>query len=414
MLALLMLLGIALSVFVYNMIDPAQASARREARTEAALRDVKDALIGWSVARTSPTDGLNARPGELPCPDINPLDGFEDGNCVAGALGRVPWKTLGIPEPKDETGELLWYTIAGPLRIWNTNPNPINSDTQGNLTVYQNSVATSLTTEAVAIVFAPGAALGNQNRDPAAVDTCPTTGTLIARNRCAANYLETAATVNNATLGGPFISTQSSGAFNDKLLVLTSADLMPVVERRVAIELRKLLQDYKANTACACTNLGGTAGCYPYADLSDGFSDAAPFFPGNENNRGRIPALGAAPFDWGTSPCASPVPSIPAWFVNNDWRLVVYYSAGQNFLGPGACVTCVDPTLTVNGVAGSEAVVLTPGPLLSAAPRAPVPTNDPTYWQYYFPNDSANYDLNDIYVTPSATAYARDRIYTIP
>jgi len=115
-LALLMILGIAFSVFVYNMVDPAQASARRAARTEAALQEVKEALIGWSAQRTTTVALPNARPGELPCPDINPLDGFEDGSCVAGALGRVPWKTLGIPEPRDEAGETLWYAIAGPFR----------------------------------------------------------------------------------------------------------------------------------------------------------------------------------------------------------------------------------------------------------------------------------------------------------
>ena len=108
MLALLLLLGIAVSVFVYNMVDPTHAATRREARTQATMREVREALIGWSAARTSPTDGVNARPGELPCPDINPLDGFEDGSCVAGAIGRVPWRTLGIPEPKDEAGETLW------------------------------------------------------------------------------------------------------------------------------------------------------------------------------------------------------------------------------------------------------------------------------------------------------------------
>jgi hypothetical protein len=411
LLGLLVLLGIAGSVFVYNLIDPAQASARHEARTEVTLREVRDALIGWSAQRT-PTVALpNARPGELPCPDINPLDGFEDGNCAAGALGRVPWKTLGIPEPKDEAGETLWYAIAGPFRIWNTNPNPINSDTKGNLTVYENSSVTSLTTEAVATIFAAGAPLGTQNRD-ATVVVCPTTGTSIARNLCAANYLETAATVNNATIGGPFISAQSSGTFNDRLLVVTTADLMPVVEHRVGLEVRKLLQDYKINTACACTNLGGTSGCYPYADLSDGSSDADPFNPGEGRNRGRIPALGAAPYDWGTSPCGATL-TIPAWFVNNDWRLVVYYSAGRNFLGPGACTSCVDTTLTVNGAAGGEVVIFTPGPLLGAAPRAPVPLDDSTYWQYYLA-DSANSDLNDVYANPSSNAYTRNRLYSIP
>ena len=104
MLVLLVMLGFAFSLLAYNMVDPARAKEHRDARTQTTMREVRDALIGWSAARTSPADGVNARPGELPCPDINPLDGFEDGNCVAGAIGRVPWRTLGIPEPVDEIG----------------------------------------------------------------------------------------------------------------------------------------------------------------------------------------------------------------------------------------------------------------------------------------------------------------------
>jgi hypothetical protein len=76
----------------------------------------------------------------------------------------------------------------------------------------------------------------------------------------------------------------------------------------------------------------------------------------------------------------------------------------------------VDLTLTVTGdvVPTKEVVILMPGPLLGVAPRAPVPLNDSTYWQYYF-EDPANQDFaDDVYATPSSTAYTRDRIFTIP
>jgi hypothetical protein len=107
------------------------------------------------------------------------------------------------------------------------------------------------------------------------------------------------------------------------------------------------------------------------------------------------------------------VPTLPGWFVNNDWRLVVYYSAEQNYLGPGVCSTCTASTLTV-GATSKEVVILMPGPLLGVPPRAPVPLNDSTYWQYYF-EDPANQDFaDDVYATPSSTAYTRDRIFTIP
>jgi len=41
--------------------------------------------------------------------------------------------------------------------------------------------------------------------------------------------------------------------------------------------------------------------------------------------------------------------------------------------------------------------------------------NDLTYWSYYFDDDWENRDKgNDLFVTPTSTAYTRDRIYTIP
>ena len=413
--ALLVIVGFGALLFNSTALVSNSIANQQAKNAEIELAKVRDALIGWSASRTPPLGGANARPGDLPCPDMN-NDGFEDGSCVAGAIGRMPWKTLNIPEPKDSSAETLWYAIAGPFRNYNMNTASINSDTVGNLTLYVGSSATTLTSQAIAVIFSPGASLGAQNRDPSTNALCATTGTTIARNLCAANYLEATGGGNNAQTGGPFIQAQSSGTFNDRPLVITNADLMPVVEPRVARELRTILQNYKANTACACTNLGGTAGCYPWADLSNGTSDAPPYDIGQGNNRGRVPALGASPYNWGANPCGSAVPTLPSWFVDNDWRLVVYYSAGRNFLGPGACTTCADPTLTVTGdaVPMKEVVILMPGPLLGAPPRAPVPLDDSTYWQYYF-EDAANRDFaNDFYIIPTSTAYTRDRIFAIP
>ena len=413
--ALLIIVGFGALLFNSTSLFSNSSADQQTENVEIELTKVRDALIGWSASRTPPVGGANARPGDLPCPDMN-NDGFEDGSCVAGAIGRIPWKTLNVPEPKDSSAETLWYAIAGPFRNYNMNSAPINSDTLGDLTLYLGSTATTLTSQAIAIIFAPGASLGTQNRSTTTTALCATTGTTITRNLCAANYLEATGGGNNAQIGGPFIQAQSSGTFNDRLLVISNAELMPVVEQRVARELRTILQNYKANTACACTNLGGTAGCYPWADLSNGTSDAPPYDIGQGRNRGRIPALGASPYNWGANPCGTAVPTLPTWFVDSDWRLVVYYSAARNFLGPGSCTTCVDSMLTVTGdvVPTKEVVILMPGPLLGVPPRAPVPLDDSTYWQYYF-EDPANRDFaNDIYVTPTSTAYTRDRIVAIP
>ena len=412
MLLVVMLIGMAAALLVYGMVDTDSLVLQRNNNVAAAFDQAKQALIGRAVVDQN-------RPGSLPCPDIDNdgvltlnVDYFSGGVC-ARLIGRLPWRTLGLPDLRDDAGERLWYALSNVFSD-NAATGPLNSDTQGNRTVYRDSTAVTLTSQAVAVIFAPGTTLAGQIRDGSAV-MCSTTGTTIARTLCAANYLEAAGGANNATVAGPYIAASRSATYNDQLFVITTSELIPPVEQRVALELRSILQTYKANTACACTNLGGTPGCYPWADLANGYSDADPWDPGGGGNRGRIPALGAAPRDWGTNPCGSPVPTLPSWFVNNDWRLVVYYSAGRNFLGPDPCATCVDSTLTVDGVAGKQVVILMPGPLLGTPPRSPVPMSDLTYWSYYFDDDWENRDnVNDLFVTPTSTAYTRDRIYTIP
>ena len=275
--SLLVIVGFGALLFNSTTLVSNSIANQQSKNVEIELAKVRDALIGWSASRTPPVGGVDARPGDLPCPDINPLDGYEDGTCVAGALGRTPWKTLGIPEPKDAAGETLWYAIAGPFRKYNPSipltTVPITSDTLGNITVYQNSTATTLTTQAAAVIFAPGAALGTQDRSTTGTMACTAPLGTYTRNLCASNYLETWDSTNNATINGPFIQAQLSAAFNDRLLVITNADLMPVVEQRVAREMMALLNGYyDAN------------GIYPWADLSNGDSNGAP----DGYNRGRL------------------------------------------------------------------------------------------------------------------------------
>jgi hypothetical protein len=384
------LVGMVAALLVYGMIDTTSAALRRDQNTAATMAEVKRAFIGWSVQRSdSPAD---ARPGELPCPDMN-NDGFEDGaSCGPGAIGRVPWKSLGIREPKDEAGETLWYAIAGPFRIWTLNANPINSDTKGNITVYRDSTAAVVSAEAVAVIFAPGATLGAQNRDSVATALCPTTGTTIARNLCAANYLETAATVNNSTTNGPFILAPGSETFNDKVMVITTADLIPVIEMRVARHMLALLQSYR-------TAGGNSCDCFTWGDNdfnNEGDDDVF---------RGWLPLNEGDPLDWGPDLGIT----VPPWLNQNQWWKVVYYA-----LAPIESQNKSGGTLTVDGASGTHVVLITSGPTPPGASR---PVNAPgsaAYWAEYL-QDAENADhSNNVYVRPTSTTYVRNRLYTIP
>ena len=359
MLLVVMLFGMAAALLVYGMVDTTSLAAQRDKVTAAALAQAKQALIGRAVSDDN-------RPGSLPCPDTD-NDGSAElmvGNDCPSYIGRLPWKTLGLADLRDSDGERLWYALSNNFRDDNS-AEPINSDTKGNRTVYHGSTALVFTAEAVAVIFAPGAPFGAQIRDAANANN-------------SANYLDTTGGVNNAIAGGPFISAQVSATFNDRLLVVTTADLMPVVEQRVAREMLTLLQSYRAASACAC---------YPWA--ANDFNDDSI----TDRTRGGVPIDGALPETWGKG-------TVPSWIQNNQWGKKFYYAVAPIETASHSPAT----TLTVNA-ASKNLVLITTGPAGASRPSLNLPD---------YLDDAENSNNDDIFQTPSSTAYARDRLYTIP
>ncbi|MCL6650524.1 MAG: hypothetical protein K6U89_19680, partial [Chloroflexi bacterium] len=253
-----LLVAVGVGLFAYRGAVSVSFTAQQDERTMRALLEAREGLLGRAAADQN-------RPGSLPCPDVDDdgkltlnVDFFSGGVC-ASLIGRLPWRTLGLPDLRDGAGERLWYALSERFSD-NTTVGPINNDTKGNRTVYLGSTWTTLTAEAVSVIFAPGARLEGQVRDTT-VAPCPTTGTNIPRNLCPANYLEATGGADNATPAGPYIAAQPTATFNDRLLAITTAELMPLVERRVAAEMLALLWHPTApsyRTASAC-------GCYPWA-----------------------------------------------------------------------------------------------------------------------------------------------------
>jgi len=438
----LLVAGVAGGALLFSYYRPATLTLESEQKTTDALALVKTALIGWTVKRGDNTlipftpctvnpGGWTtctgtSRPGEFPCPDTD-NDGIENStSCPPGQLGRVPWKTLGIPEPKDSAGETLWYAVAGPFRARKdslgnnlNNTGIINSDTHGNITVYDADGTTLLADGssyqtpkgAVAVILAPGRVLGSQVRD-AAIAYCATTDTNIARNQCAANYLETGPNNrNNAKIDGPFINGTLSPTFNDRLVYLTTPEFMPAVERRVASEVKAWLDGYRAVTETAGSP---PCKCYPWA---------ASFTSSNTEsvtgvNRGRFPYNNARPVNWGNNG----TPQLSSWFTYNKWYSLIYYAiAKQNTenqgLLPTLCTTCTfgTTTLSVDGKPVISAIFFTPGtPLYTPGPPVAAITRPSNTLADYL-EDTENKNGDDSYVTPiapPAPAPDRDRIYT--
>jgi len=262
--ALLILLVIALgilaaTVFV-SMLSSSDIQNKRDKQTAAALAEAKAALIGRAVKDDN-------RPGSLPCPDIT-NDGIAamlNGTKCPNYIGRLPWRTLGIPDLRDGYGERLWYSLSVNLTDSAQTPSvPINGDTPLNIQVYASDKVTPLTSagnEAAAVIFSVGPVLNGQLRDT-------------ANEKIAANYLDKTGTspsdIDNANPSGPFIQgpvRDSAGniVVNDKLLIITRHDLFSVVEKRIAGEI--------IGTDTPTIGLRGyymSPGYYPYAGDSSG------------------------------------------------------------------------------------------------------------------------------------------------
>ena len=381
---MLVILVMGATAMLVSSLSNSALRIERDKITADALAQAKEALIAYAISSENVNGGSGAaRPGNFPCPDNNvPSTGYESGSCSSGAVGRLSWKTLGLPELSDGDGEPLWYSLSGNFRKAATR---INSDTLGTLPVYDRDGTTLLTpsgSEAVAIIFAPGSIVSNQQRNSSTDKTT------------ASNYLEAANGLNNYTINGPFIAADKSDTFNDRLMIIRTRDFMPTIEKRVAKELQTILANYFADN-----------GFYPFPAPFNTCSGTSSCDSDSNICRGRLP-YNAQPTNWGSQPNYS-LPTGAGgstWFTTNRWYRVIYYSVGANFLDstPSGC----NQNLTVSGNA-QKGLFFMPGTPLGSVTRSYPNSNLPWYLE-----DAENQNMNDTYVIPTATS--NDQLYVLP
>lgn len=385
LMVMLVIIVIGSLAFLVSELSRARLQIERDNVTTHALAQAKEALISYAISSEN-SGSATARPGNFPCPDTDAPGtaayGSEQGSCSSAGgttIGRLPWKTLGIPELVDADGEPLWYAVSNNFR---KSVGIINSDTPGSLQVYDRDGSTLLTpqgSEAVAIVFAPGGITGTQQRNTTSDKTT------------VSNYLDTANGRNNATSNGPFIATDKSDSFNDRLIIIRTRDFIPIIEKRVALALKTILENYRLAN-----------GVYPYPATFSSCQDNMSCTSNNMICRGRFPQT-ALPVPWGGS-YAMPITGGSDWFMANKWYRVIYYSAGTNRLAtiPPGC----SATLDVSGNS-TAALFFMPGTPLGNITRTY--TNNNLAW---YLEDTENNNLDDLYVTPSTNS--NDQIYALP
>ncbi len=177
--------------------NPPRFRRESDQATSMALAQAKEALIGRALKDKE-------RPGSLPCPDFDDDGEATNGSCSI-TIGRLPWKTLGLPDLRDGEGNRLWYALAGELRDNDTTP-PINPTVSLELSL-------DGTANIAAIVFSAGPPLAGQNGRPGnAID----------------DYLDGA----NKD-GGPYVSGPPLPAFNDKTIAISHDQLFRIVDRGI-------------------------------------------------------------------------------------------------------------------------------------------------------------------------------------
>ncbi|MDR3323837.1 MAG: hypothetical protein LBS89_06505 [Zoogloeaceae bacterium] len=244
--ALLLLLCLltlgSLAWFVRQATD-FNPAATRNVLTDRALAEAKEALLGYAAAypelhlKGTPERAIFV-PGHLPCPDTdNALgnEGAEAGTCGSAGvtvIGHFPWRSLGIPPPRDGAGECLWYAVSGNYKA-NPKAHLLNPDIPGQFQILDAEgnvrVGATAADRPVAVLFAPGPPLAGQSRQYRSGEC--------RRDYDAQQFLDALNGIDNASPNTApeevtrLVAAQAGEHFNDRLLWIGRAELF---ERRIA------------------------------------------------------------------------------------------------------------------------------------------------------------------------------------
>lgn len=344
----LVVVGLVVGIGALLLVGLSRTSSNlsRDELTQNSLRQAKAGLLAYAASwpnrrgtnlATASNDvfGQKRPPGFLPCPDQTNSGagvggcGNETGNSAAGQaarLGRLPFRTLALPDLRDGYGERLWYAVSSKYKT--NDPNyDLNPDTGlGTITVrnsqgdvIHDGTNTNLYNAdaggVAAVIIAPGEPLERwgdvagtsrvlQDRG-CGTTGCDTNGICNSPSdsvpRCiAVNYLEKAwglgsnednadfmdrndsrAGNTNGFIAGPVVRGDGSIAVNDSIVVITYSEIMQVIMHKVALEVSHCLVKY--------AELNSNRYPYPAPVCRSGYSVGLQWSDKNEFLFGRVP-----------------------------------------------------------------------------------------------------------------------------
>jgi len=265
--ALIALVALIVLISTYLLVQQLNASTVGGKRNQNAkvLNQAKQALIGY-VAQLASQAG-ESNPGRLPCPEaLNNIGTSSEGisapwigpptTPTCAMVGRLPWRTLGLDKLLDATNEPLWYVVSPGWMLQNSSTLlNINSNTQGQLVVD----GLPAPNEVIALIMAPGPAMNVQ----AAPGCAARVQSRIAPSP-GIDPLDYIECFNSGT--STFSTTGPSTSFNDQVLRVTTADLLPEIEAAIAVRIqREIVPLLKSVYASAQWGLTATNPLFPYA-----------------------------------------------------------------------------------------------------------------------------------------------------
>ena len=400
LLVVLLALG-AIGVLLVTRLNSSAAQVARDQATADVMRIAVDGLVAYAAGRDF--SASTPKPGSLPCPDLND-DGLAEASCGSASggtqqqnrLGRLPWKTLGLPDLRDAGGNRLWYAVSSQFKTATAatvaaNRQPLGLGTitlrdSGGAVVHNGVLDDPYLGDPggiVALIIAPGDALIRQGsmvaqdrscaggscnpaNDPAG--TCTSAPASLTAKCNPLNYLDIALGEDNADfidnnttrtsngngfIQGP-ITVSGSLVVNDRIMAVTQDQIMTAVQKRIAVEALSCLRLYASTTT-------PNRGRYPWpAPVCRQASSINNWSDHNSVSFGRVPDT---PFDttngngmansWGTGAFECNL-GLSWW---NDWKMHVFYAVADAYKpapsGNGGPCTTASSCLQVQDKAGN-------------------------------------------------------------
>jgi len=336
---------------------PLNRTALEAQQNARVLEHAKSALIGYVAQRALLAAEKN--PGRLPCPEpasaqnnfaagmyIDDDDGIASGSCTLPAVGRLPWRTLGIDKPLDASGEPLWYVVSPGWALAFPADKPIiNSNTAGQLTLDGQA--------AVALIIAPGRAFNVE-----AGGGCAARQQLRIRQPNVAWDLRDFLECSNATspADATFVTTGPAASFNDQVLAVTAKEIWLQAEGPVAARItRDVVPALEAALGAPYTDnvqWGGTTSMTkPMLPFALSFAEGA-----TQPYQGSLPLWRAQ----GCAPATDPYcdPTFVQWAIN-DPDQIAYPNPSAVKSGAGSTTANITGTPDCMSASTSQTVTCT-------------------------------------------------------